>query len=92
MPIKNRFRLITRGERGRQFYCVDTTTGRRFSLKTRDRDAARQIVFAWNQSLRQLDAFCVLNNSLVAGGVRFGSFGDRHVAARDAAAACVVLT
>src|SRR5215813_104635 len=53
MPMKNRFRLITRGERGRQFYCVDTETGKRFSLKTKDRDAAKQIVLAKNQALRQ---------------------------------------
>ena len=53
MPMKTRFRLIYRGERGRQFYCVDSETGRRFSLKTKDRDAAEQIVLAKNQSLRQ---------------------------------------
>ncbi len=53
MPMKTRFRLIFRGERGRQFYCVDSETGRRFSLKTKDRDAAEQIVLAKNQSLRQ---------------------------------------
>jgi hypothetical protein len=53
MLMKTRFRLIYRGERGRQFYCVDSETGRRFSLKTKDRDAAEQIVLAKNQSLRQ---------------------------------------
>ena len=53
MPMKIRFRLITRGERGKQFYCVDTETGKRFSLKTKDRDAAKQIVLAKNQALRQ---------------------------------------
>jgi hypothetical protein len=53
MPMKNRYRLISRGERGRQFYCVDAQTGRRFSLKTKDRDAAKQIVFAKNQALGQ---------------------------------------
>ena len=51
--MKTRFRLIHRGERGNQFYCVDSETGRRFSLKTKDRDAAQQIVLAKNQSLRQ---------------------------------------
>jgi len=51
--MKTRFRLIFRGERGRQFYCVDSETGRRFSLKTKDRDVAEQIVLAKNQSLRQ---------------------------------------
>jgi len=53
MPMKTRFRLIHRGERGRQFYCVDSETGKRFSLKTKDRDAAKQIVLAKNQALRQ---------------------------------------
>jgi hypothetical protein len=53
MPMKNRFRLIHRGERGGQFYCVDTQTGQRSSLKTKDRDAAEQIILAKNQSLRQ---------------------------------------
>jgi integrase len=51
--MKTRYRLIHRGERGNQFYCVDSQTGRRFSLKTKDRDAAEQIVLAKNQSLRQ---------------------------------------
>lgn len=51
--MKNRFRLIHRGERGGQFYCVDSETGARFSLKTKDRDAAEQIILAKNQSLRQ---------------------------------------
>lgn len=52
MPMKNRFRLIRRGERN-QFYCVDSETGQRHSLKTSDRDAAEQIVLAKNQALRQ---------------------------------------
>jgi integrase len=51
--MKKRFRLIHRGERGGQFYCVDSETGKRFSLKTKDRDAAEQIVLAKNQALRQ---------------------------------------
>ena len=51
--MKTRFRLTYRGERGRQFYCVDTETGKRFSLHTKDRDAAEQIVLAKNQAIRQ---------------------------------------
>ena len=51
--MKVRYRLIYRGERGSTFYCVDSVTGRRFSLQTKDRDAAEQIVLAKNQSLRQ---------------------------------------
>lgn len=53
MPMKTRFRLIHRGERGGQFYLVDSETGKRVSLKTKDRDAAEQIVLAKNQALRQ---------------------------------------
>ncbi len=51
--MKLRFRLIHRGERGSGFYCVDSETGQRYSLKTKDRDAAEQIVLARNQALRQ---------------------------------------
>lgn len=53
MPMKTRFRLIHRGDRGSIFYCVDTETGKRFSLKTKDRNSARQIVFAKNQAIQQ---------------------------------------
>jgi hypothetical protein len=53
MPMKTRYRLIHRGERGGLFHCVDSETGKRWSLKTRDRDAAEQIVLARNQALRQ---------------------------------------
>src|SRR6478672_2663425 len=53
MRMKIRFRLIHRGERGSTFYCVDGETGQRFSLKTKDRDSAEQIVLAKNQALRQ---------------------------------------
>jgi integrase len=35
------------------FYCVDKTTGKRFSLKTTNQDDARQIVEAKNQAERQ---------------------------------------
>ena len=51
--MKIRFRLIHREERGSTFYCVDSETGTRSSLKTKDRDTAQQIVLAKNQSLRQ---------------------------------------
>ena len=43
--------LVHRGERG--FYFIDNETGKRTSLKTKDRDAAEQIVLAKNQALRQ---------------------------------------
>src|SRR5712664_1774598 len=51
--MKSHFRLIHRGERGATFYCVDSKTGQRYSLKTKDRDTAEQIVLAKNQALRQ---------------------------------------
>lgn len=51
--MKTRFRIITRGSRGNQLYCVDTETGQRSSLGTTDRDAAEQIVLARNQAIRQ---------------------------------------
>src|SRR5665647_2401280 len=53
MTMKIRFRLIHRGERGSTFYCVDSESSTRSSLKTKDRDTAEQIVLAKNQSLRQ---------------------------------------
>src|SRR5262249_9623381 len=53
MKMKPRFRLIYRGDRGSTFYCVDSKTGERFSLRTKVRDTAEQIVLAKNQALRQ---------------------------------------
>jgi len=51
--MKARYRLIRRGARGGGFYCVDGKTGKRASLNTADEDAARQIVEAKNQAVRQ---------------------------------------
>lgn len=51
--MKQRYRLIRRGERGSKFYCVDTFTGKRTSLATANPDEATQIVLAKNQALRQ---------------------------------------
>ena len=51
--MKNRFRLIQRGLRGGTFYSVDSQTGRRESLATKDSDEAAQLVLAKNQSVRQ---------------------------------------
>lgn len=51
--MKTRYRLIRRGIRNNAFYCVDTTTGKRTSLGTADKDTARQIVEAKNQAERQ---------------------------------------
>jgi hypothetical protein len=65
--MKDRFRLIYRGERGATFYCVDGDTGKRTSLQTKDRDAARQIVFARNQAVRQPSINLQLAKAYLAG-------------------------
>ncbi len=51
--MKTRYRLIRRGNRGGAYYCVDTKTGKRISLRDANEDAARQIVAAKNQAERQ---------------------------------------
>ena len=51
--MKTRYRLIRRGVRGGAFYCVDSMTGKRTSLRTGSEDEARQIVEAKNQAERQ---------------------------------------
>jgi integrase len=51
--MKTRYRLICRGVRGGKFYCVDTATGKRTSLRTASADEARQLIEAKNNSERQ---------------------------------------
>lgn len=51
--MKTNFRLIRRGVRGCRYYCVNTLTGKRTSLKSKNKDEALQIVRAKNQALRQ---------------------------------------
>ncbi|HXR48991.1 MAG TPA: tyrosine-type recombinase/integrase [Candidatus Limnocylindrales bacterium] len=51
--MKTRYRLIRRGVRNGAFYCVDTSTGKRTSLRTGSEDEARQFVEAKNQAQRQ---------------------------------------
>ena len=51
--MKTRFRLIRRGIRGGLYYCVDTHTRKRVSLRTTDADSAQQMVLAKNQAERQ---------------------------------------
>ena len=51
--MKTRYRLIRRGVRNNAFYCVDTTTGKRTSLRTGNEEEAQQIVEAKNQAGRQ---------------------------------------
>ena len=43
---KTRYRLIRRGVRSNAFYCVDTTTGKRNSLRTGSEEEAQQIIEA----------------------------------------------
>jgi hypothetical protein len=51
--MKTRYRLTRRGIRGDRFYCVDTSTGKRTSLRTANQEEAWQILQAKNQSERQ---------------------------------------
>jgi hypothetical protein len=51
--MKDRFRLIQRGLRGGTFYCVDSQTGKRQSLSTKDAAEAAQLVLAKNQAVQQ---------------------------------------
>jgi integrase len=51
--LKARYRLTRRGSRGDTFYCKDTKTGKRTSLRTGDENAAQQIVNAKNQAQQQ---------------------------------------
>jgi site-specific recombinase XerD len=51
--MKNRYRLIRRGNRSKSFYCVDSETGSRTSLGKISRDEAEQIVGHKNTALRQ---------------------------------------
>jgi hypothetical protein len=50
--MKTRYRLTYRGSL-QMFYCVDTSTNKRISLRTSNEDEARQIVEARNNSERQ---------------------------------------
>ena len=49
--MKTRFRLIQRNICGSTFYCVDTLTGKRASLKTQDRE--ERLIQAKNEAERQ---------------------------------------
>ena len=51
--MKTRYRLIRRGLRSGAFYCVDTTTGKRTSLRTSSEEEARQVIEAKKQAQRQ---------------------------------------
>ena len=45
-----RFKLVCLGNRGGMFYCKDTQTGSRTSLKTFDRKEAERLVFHKNEA------------------------------------------
>jgi integrase len=51
--MKARYRLIRRNGRGGAFYCVDSQTGKRWSLGKITEDEAEQILIARNQAERQ---------------------------------------
>ncbi len=51
--MKPRYRLIVRSARGGAFYCVDTLTKKRTSLKTADRYEAARILHAKNEAAIQ---------------------------------------
>lgn len=50
--MKTRYRLIRRGNRGGNFYCIDSETGKRTSLDTVDPAHARRLIDARNESER----------------------------------------
>lgn len=50
--MKERYRLIQRSDRDGMCYCVDTETGDRSSLNTKDREAAERIVRHRNEALK----------------------------------------
>ena len=51
--MKNRYRSVKVGSRGGTFYCEDTNTGKRNSLRTKDEAEAERLVHAKNEAERQ---------------------------------------
>ena len=51
--VKNRYRSVKVGSRGGTFYCEDTNTGKRKSLRTKDEAEAERLVHAKNEAVRQ---------------------------------------
>jgi hypothetical protein len=51
--MKERFRLVCLGERCGMFYCKDTVSGSRTSLKTKDRKAAEKLIRHKNEAVEQ---------------------------------------
>lgn len=50
--MSERYRILQRGDRGGKYYCVDTVTGSRCSLRTRDRKEAERLVQHKNEALK----------------------------------------
>jgi integrase len=50
--MKERYRLVQRGDRGGMCYCVDTETGLRTSLETKDRPTAERLVHHKKEALK----------------------------------------
>jgi len=50
--MKERFRVVKRSDRDGGFYCLDTETGARPSLKTKDRKGAERLVQHKNEALK----------------------------------------
>lgn len=53
MNMKNRFRLVRRGDRGSTFYAFDTSTRNWESLKTKDAEEAARLVRVKNEACKQ---------------------------------------
>jgi hypothetical protein len=50
--MKERYQLVQRSDRGGTCYCLDTQTGSRPSLKTKDRKEAKRLVQHKNEALK----------------------------------------
>lgn len=50
--MNERYRLLQRGDRGGKFYCVDTVTHARSSLRTHDRKEAERLIQHKNEALK----------------------------------------
>jgi transposase len=51
--MKERFRLVRLGDRGGMFYCKDTVSGSRTTLKTKDRETAKKLIRHKNEAVEQ---------------------------------------
>jgi integrase len=77
--MKTRYRLVRRGIRGDAYYCVDTKTGKRVSLRTSSEEDAQRIVHAKNEALRQPSLNLQIAKAYLAGtdsGVTTRTWGD----------------